>query len=70
MAAKGMGRQRQRPGFLLVLLLARFLTTAFPRQSLFCPFLFARFQVVGVSFDLLDDVFLLNLALEPAQGVL
>jgi hypothetical protein len=70
MAVRGMGRRRQRPGFVLVLLLARLLATAFPRQSFFRPFLFARFQVVGVPFDLLNDVFLLNLALEPAQGVL
>jgi hypothetical protein len=67
---RGMGRPEAAARILLVLLLARFLTTAFPRQSFLCPFLLARLQVVGVSLDLLDDIFLLHFALETAQGAL
>ena len=53
----------------LVLLPARLLTVALPSQRLLHPALFARLQVVGMPLDFLDDVFLLDLPFEPAQGV-
>jgi hypothetical protein len=40
------------------------------RQSLFRASLFTRLHVVTMLLDLFDDVFLLHLALEPAQGIL
>jgi hypothetical protein len=45
------------------LLLARALT----RQSLLCAASVARLQIEGVLLDILDDIFLLHLALEPAK---
>jgi hypothetical protein len=39
-------------------------------RSLFKSALRTRFQVVGVTLHFLDDVFRLNLALEPTQGIL
>ena len=39
-------------------------------QSLFHPALFPRFQIVGMFLNFFDDIFLLNFALETAQGVL
>jgi hypothetical protein len=50
----------------LVLLFASLLTIPLARQSRLYAFLFARLQVVGVTLDFLDDVFLLNLPLKPA----
>lgn len=44
------------------------LPVAFLRQRLFRAPLLARFQIVGVSFDLFDDVFGLNLALETPES--
>lgn len=45
---------------------------AFPvplaRQRLLQPPFLARLQVIGVFLDLLDDVFLLHLALKAAKG--
>ena len=53
------------------MLLSVFLTVLFAvtlaSKSLLHPLLFAGFQVVGVLLDLLDDVFLLDFALEAAQ---
>ena len=43
---------------------ARLLTVAFASQCLFEAALFTRLHVVGVAFDLFDDVLLLNLALK------
>ena len=54
----------------LVLFLARFLTSAFARQGGLHTLFLARFQVKGVTLDLLNDVFLLYLTLEAAQRVL
>ena len=53
----------------LIMLFANLLAGTLSRQSLFHPALLARFQVVGVTLHVLDDVFRLNLALEPTQGV-
>lgn len=54
----------------LILLFTSFLATAFARERFLDSFLFARFQVKGVTFHFLDDVFLLNLAFETAQRIL
>jgi len=40
------------------------------RQSLLLSPLLARLQVVGMTLHFLNDVFRLNLALEPTQGIL
>jgi hypothetical protein len=48
---------------------AHFFSQPFSSQGLFDPFLFTRLQIEGMLFYVLDDVFLLNFALEPAQGV-
>jgi hypothetical protein len=58
-----------RPGWLFGFFANLFART-FTRESLLQTELFARFQVVGVTFYFLDNVFLLNLTLEAAQGVL
>src|SRR5687767_2812858 len=55
-----------RPGCLLRLP-AHFLAIALPGERLFCSTLVPRFQVEGVLLDVLDDVFLLHLALETPQ---
>jgi hypothetical protein len=54
---------------LLIPLFARFFSIAFPRQSLFQAALLARLQIEGMPLDFLDNVFLLDFAFEPAQGV-
>src|SRR4029077_3661186 len=46
------------------------LTIALPCQCLLRPALVAGFQIEGVFLDILDDVFLLHLPLEPAEGAL
>src|SRR5271165_1311607 len=53
----------------LILFLASLLAIPLARQSSFDAALLTGLQVVGVTFYFLDDVFLLNLALEPAQSV-
>src|SRR5215510_15709347 len=53
-----------------VLLPTNLLSGTLLRQSLFESALSARFQIVGVTPHFLDDVFRLNLALEPTQGIL
>jgi hypothetical protein len=53
----------------LVLLFASLFTIPLACQCCFDTTLLARLQVVGVTFDFLDDVFLLYLALKPAQCV-
>src|ERR1700678_1577183 len=40
------------------------------RQSLLHPASLARIQIVGATLYVFDDVFRLNLALEPPQGIL
>ncbi len=53
----------------LVLLFTSFLTIPLARQRFFHTALFTGLQVEGVTLYFLDDVFLLNLALEPAQRI-
>ena len=45
-------------------------SVALPRQRLLGPPLVARLQIEGVLLDVLDDVFLLHLALEAAERAL
>jgi len=49
---------------------SEFLSVPLPRQSLLGPALVTRLQIEGVLLDVLDDVFLLNLPFEPAEGAL
>ena len=53
----------------LVLFLASFLTAALTCQRFLYALLFTRLQVVGVTLNLLNNVFLLNLAFEATKGV-
>ncbi len=53
----------------LVLFFTRFLPAALTGQRFFHALLLARFQVKGVTLDLLNDVFLLHLALETTQCI-
>jgi len=46
------------------------LPVPFAGQRLLGPELLTRLQIEGVSFDLLDDVLLLDFPLEAAKGVL
>jgi len=52
-----------------VLFLTRFFSAALTGQRFFYALFFARLQVKGVTLDLLDDVFLLHLALEATQCI-
>jgi len=54
----------------LFLLFTSFFAAALPRQRLFDALLLAGLQVIGVSLDLLDNVFLLHLAFETPEGIL
>jgi hypothetical protein len=54
---------------LSVLLLPSFFATSFPCQGFLDTFFFAGLQVKGVALNLLNDVFLLHLALETSQRV-
>jgi hypothetical protein len=56
--------------FALVLFLARFLTSSLARESSLDTLFLAGLQVEGVALNLLDNVFLLHLALKAAQSVL
>ena len=58
--------QAGRPVLLSVFLTVLFAVTL-ASKSLLHPLLFAGLQVIGVLLDLLDDVFLLDFALEAAQ---
>jgi hypothetical protein len=58
------------PGPRLLGFPADLLAIALASQRLFCAALVARLQVEAVLLDVLDDVFLLYLALETAKGVL
>ncbi len=62
-------RVERRPVFTLVLLFACFLPAALAGQRFLHPFLLAWLQVKGVTLDLLNDVFLLHLALEATQRI-
>jgi hypothetical protein len=46
------------------------LPAAFPGEGLFRPALVTRLQIERVFLDILDDIFLLHLPLEAAQGAL
>ena len=54
----------------LVLFFARFLASSFTSESGFDTLFLAGLQVKGVALNLLDNVFLLHLALETSQSVL
>jgi hypothetical protein len=54
----------------LILFLTRFLSRALASESSLNTLFLARLQVKGVALNLLDNVFLLHLALETAQSVL
>jgi len=53
----------------LVLFFPCFFPAALARQCFLHALFFARLQVKGVTLDLLDDVFLLHLALEATQRI-
>jgi hypothetical protein len=54
----------------LILFFARFLASSLASKSRLDTLFLAGLQVEGVALDLLDNVFLLHLALETAQSVL
>jgi len=54
----------------LIRLSANFFSGPLSSQSLLHAPLLARFQIVGVTLDFPNDIFRLNLALEPTQGIL
>src|SRR6185369_9060546 len=49
---------------------ALLLTTTLTREGLLRPAFIARLQIERVLLDILDDIFLLHLALEAAEGAL
>ena len=53
----------------LVLLFTSLLAIPLPRQCCLHATLFTRLEVVGVTFDFLDDVFLLDLPFKAAQRI-
>jgi hypothetical protein len=53
----------------LVLLFTSFLAIPLARQRFLYAALFARLQVEGVTLHFLNNVFLLDLALKPAQRI-
>jgi hypothetical protein len=59
----------ERPFPASILFLTCFLARPLASQRGFHALLLARFEVKGVSLDLLDDVFLLHLALKAAKSV-
>src|SRR6266581_4941314 len=54
----------------LIRLSANLFSGTLSRQSLLQSALLTRLQVVGVTLHFLNDVFRLNLALEPTEGIL
>jgi hypothetical protein len=54
----------------LILLFTSLFAIPLARQCFLDATLFTGLQVVGVTFDFLDDVFLLNLPLKPAERIL
>ena len=67
--------EQSRPGMerlfaALILLFSRFFSSAFASQRGLHTLFLARLQVKGVALDLLDDVFLLHLALKATKGIL
>ena len=76
-AARGGGGQieqgrpgKERPFAALVLFFPRLFASTLARESGLNTLFLAGLQVEGVALDLLDNVFLLHLALEAAQSVL
>jgi len=61
---------KERPLVALILFFACFLTSPLASESSLDALFLAGLQVEGVALDLLDNVFLLHLALEAAQSVL
>lgn len=61
---------RERPFAASILFFTCFLASPLARESSLYAFLLAWLQVEGVALNLLDNVFLLYLALEAAQSVL
>ena len=61
---------KERPFATSVLFFARLLASSFASERGLYTFLFAGLQVEGVALDLLDNVFLLHLALEATQSIL
>ena len=61
---------KERPFNALILFFACLLSGALARERGLHTLFFAGLQVEGVSLNLLDDVFLLHLALEAAQSIL
>jgi len=57
---------KERPLVALVLFFARFLASSLASKSSLDTLFLAGLQVEGVALDLLDNVFLLHLALEAA----
>jgi hypothetical protein len=55
---------------MLFQLAPKLLPIPLPRQGLLCSALVAGFQVERMLLDVLDDVFLLHLPLEPAECAL
>ena len=53
----------------LILLFTSLLAIPLARQCFLDAALFTGLQVVGVTFDFLDDVFLLNLPFKPAERI-
>jgi len=53
-----------------VLLFTSLFAIPLARQCFLDAALFTGFQVVGVTFDFFDDVFLLNLTFKPAERIL
>ena len=58
------------PAYVLVTFAALLFARAFPRQRLLGAAAISRFQVEGMLLDILDDIFLLHLPLEPAKRAL
>ena len=61
---------KEQPFIALILFFACLLSGALARVRGLHTLLFAGLQVEGVTLNLLDDVFLLHLALEAAQSIL
>jgi hypothetical protein len=55
---------------LVILFFASLLAATLARHSFLHALFLARLQVKGVTLHVLDNVFLLNLALKPAESVL
>jgi len=60
---------KRRPIGLLVLLFTSLFAAALSRQRFLHALFLARLEVEGVTFHLLDDVLLLDFALEAPEGI-